>query len=304
MTASATMLGVGAVLAAALACAGQVVATPEELQEANAAMPNAREPAYEPGQPGGSADATVSAAEEGGAATPPGSDPGAAAADDGGAEASSGGAPGVAAAAAPAVQPAPLEGRIETEHPAALRARWATNPVAWSSERPEVFALAFDREGSRERSLAVRTERRPYAGAPPVMGHSIDFGGTLDCMECHDIGRRIGKRVARPMSHQPMSQCTQCHTPGAAPDPFVDLSPPWPVASTFLGMESAGTGSRLGPGAPPTIPHTLQLRVRCLSCHGEFGYEGLRTDHPFRAQCTQCHVPTAALDPLGPMFGR
>jgi nitrate reductase cytochrome c-type subunit len=286
MTASATMLGVGAVLAAALACAGQVVLTAEDLQEANAAMPNAREPAYEPGVPGGSAAATVSAAEEAGSATPPA------------------GSQGVAAAAAPAVDPVPLEGRIETEHPAALRARWATNPVVWSSERPEVFGLAFDREGSRERSLAARTERRPYAGAPPVMGHSIDFGGTLDCMQCHDVGRRIGKRVARPMSHQPMSQCTQCHTPGAAPDPFAELSPPWPVASTFLGMESAGTGSRLGPGAPPTIPHTLQLRVRCLSCHGEFGYEGLRTDHPFRAQCTQCHVPTAALDPLGPVFGR
>jgi cytochrome c-type protein NapB len=287
MTAIATLLGMGVTLLTALACAGQVTSTTKDGssdtiaagQEETAKAQTAKAQTAGADQP----------AADAGAANQPGAAPTSAPEDR---------------IAAPAIAPAPSEGPIQPEHPAELRARWATNPVAWSSASPEVFAVAFDREGSRDRSLAARSERRPYAGAPPVMGHSIDFGGTLDCMECHDVGRRIGKRVARPMSHQPLSNCTQCHTPGAKPDPFTDLSPPWPVASTFLGMESAGTGSRLGPGAPPTIPHTLQLRVRCLSCHGEFGYDGLRTDHPFRAQCTQCHVPTAALDPLAPVFGR
>ena len=38
------------------------------------------------------------------------------------------------------------------------------------------------------------------------------------------------------------------------------------------------------------MPHGTFMRTRCLSCHGEYGYPGLRTDHPRRVNCVQCHI--------------
>lgn len=45
-----------------------------------------------------------------------------------------------------------------------------------------------------------------------------------------------------------------------------------------------------------TIPHGTQLRSDCLSCHGPPGLVGLRTPHPDRQACVQCHAPNAELD--------
>jgi nitrate reductase (cytochrome), electron transfer subunit len=49
-------------------------------------------------------------------------------------------------------------------------------------------------------------------------------------------------------------------------------------------------------GAPPTIPHSTLMRTDCLSCHGPQGLYGLRTPHPERQSCLQCHAPGAHLD--------
>jgi hypothetical protein len=44
------------------------------------------------------------------------------------------------------------------------------------------------------------------------------------------------------------------------------------------------------PGSPPPIPHALQMRENCRACHaGPGAVSGLRTTHPERVTCRQCH---------------
>jgi hypothetical protein len=38
------------------------------------------------------------------------------------------------------------------------------------------------------------------------------------------------------------------------------------------------------------------MREACASCHGPSGKRGLRSTHPVRASCQQCHARSAALD--------
>jgi cytochrome c-type protein NapB len=64
----------------------------------------------------------------------------------------------------------------------------------------------------------------------------------------------------------------------------------------FVGTKAPLKGTRAWPQAPPTMPHRTLMREDCLSCHGPQGLFGLRTPHPDRRSCTQCHVPSAELD--------
>jgi cytochrome c-type protein NapB len=95
------------------------------------------------------------------------------------------------------------------------------------------------------------------------------------------------------MSHPRLEMCQQCHAaaPGAAPPP----------ASDFVGLGAAGSGRRAYAGAPPTIPHGAWMREACDSCHGLAGAPGLRTTHPERQSCTQCHAPDASLEARFPV---
>jgi hypothetical protein len=53
--------------------------------------------------------------------------------------------------------------------------------------------------------------------------------------------------------------------------------------------------SRTADGLPPSIPHDLQLRGNCLACHmGPAAVAEIRTTHPERSDCRQCHVTLAA----------
>jgi cytochrome c-type protein NapB len=101
----------------------------------------------------------------------------------------------------------------------------------------------------------------------------------------------IGERVAHPMSHAPMANCSQCHVErDGAPFGHVLELP----ESEFEGFRPERRGLSSIAGAPPLMPHGTDMRTRCLSCHGEFGYPGLRTSHPRRANCTQCHTTPGA----------
>lgn len=157
-------------------------------------------------------------------------------------------------------------------------------PTALESQSPEDRALA----------LEARRSRRAYDGAPPTIPHEIDQRQYPDCLACHEKGATIaGKRAPR-MSHVRFDSCTQCHVVGTAPRPL-------PVgqlltASEFAGLEAPAGGERAYPGAPPTIPHPTFMREQCSSCHGTGGLHGLRTSHPDRQSCTQCHAPSAVLD--------
>ena len=80
------------------------------------------------------------------------------------------------------------------------------------------------------------------------------------------------------------------------------------VSSSYEGLaQNLAAGDRATPGAPPRIPHRVLMRENCLACHdGPGAREAVRTDHPERSRCRQCHVPVEStaefdsqLDPVG-----
>ena len=140
------------------------------------------------------------------------------------------------------------------------------------------------------RSTGARALGRAYDGAPPTIPHDAQVGA---CATCHDAdGTAIGRIGVAPASPHGdaaadgvFRRCRQCHVPAGGGAAF--------VTSTFTGLpQGPWRGSRATPGAPPRIPHTLQLRDQCLSCHAGPGARAeVRTTHPERTRCRQCHVP-------------
>ena len=147
--------------------------------------------------------------------------------------------------------------------------------------------------GAVARSTGERAAGRAYDGAPPTIPHDAAVGA---CVTCHDgDGTAIdGIGVAPASPHGDTAadgafrRCRQCHVP--------ETGAPLFVTSLFTGLpQGPWQGSRATPGAPPTIPHTLQLRGECLTCHAGSGARAeILTTHPERTRCRQCHVPEAA----------
>lgn len=136
----------------------------------------------------------------------------------------------------------------------------------------------------------VRAERRLYDGAPPVVAHT-DFGMT--CTQCHnERGIQVeGVGYAPASPHEAtrgmsaMSRCRQCHVFQLTDETF--------VANSFAGLrQDLRAGRRLNDLSPPTIPHKVFMRENCAACHtGTAAREEIRTSHPDRLRCRQCHVP-------------
>ncbi len=155
-------------------------------------------------------------------------------------------------------------------------------------------------EEARLASLAKRASRRAFDGAPPTIPHAIDERTQPNCLVCHERGAKVGDRIAPMMGHRPLSSCTQCHAPSAAARPAwlreaLEQLPAAPEETTLTARatveEFGGRGARAYPHAPPALPHTRFMRERCESCHGVTGSVGLRTSHPVRQSCQQCHLP-------------
>ncbi|MCB1057222.1 MAG: hypothetical protein KDD11_17105 [Acidobacteria bacterium] len=135
----------------------------------------------------------------------------------------------------------------------------------------------------------MRAERRLFDGAPPVIPHQ-PFGAP--CISCHNLeGKAVeGVGFAPPSPHEltggmsALSRCQQCHVFQVTDQPWVD--------NTFVGLrQDLRQGTRLYDGAPPVIPHQLLMRDNCLACHaGPAAREEIRTSHPERIRCRQCHV--------------
>lgn len=151
---------------------------------------------------------------------------------------------------------------------------------------------------SKADDLAARAARRAYDGAPPRIPHAVRQDSAAECLACHDDGLRFRGLLATPMSHTAQASCTQCHVVDAAPMPGgADLPPdPRAVANTFAGLASPTAGQRAWAIAPPRIPHRTQMRERCDSCHGVNGRAALRSTHPSRQSCEQCHAAMGARD--------
>lgn len=143
-----------------------------------------------------------------------------------------------------------------------------------------------------DKSVEVRTlkgfrEIRAYPGAPPMIPHLITKSKSLtgdSCLGCHKNGGFTPKfnAYAPVVPHPEKRNCRQCHNPVNEKDLFKD---------TKWKNNIAKRGHSHLPGSPLTIPHSLQMRENCLSCHsGPASIKEIRTTHPERVQCMQCHV--------------
>lgn len=148
-------------------------------------------------------------------------------------------------------------------------------------------------------AIKIKThERRAYAGAPPTVPHPIIQQSSTSCLACHELGIRVADRTASKISHPHYSNCTQCHVENN--NSLLEDSPVF--KNHFRGLKETMKGSRASPVAPPTIPHSTWMRNDCLSCHGLKGNRAIRTTHPERKNCFQCHALTNDKD-QGPSIG-
>ncbi len=220
--------------------------------------------------------------------------------------------PGRADTAASRSQPIAAEADV-------FRANWGVVAAA-----PDEAA----RRDARPRSLAFYRRQRAYPGAPPRVPHGLtaeEFRATR-CLVCHERGGYVARfgAYAPVTPHPEYAGCLQCHVSDAMsvgvrlpgePGQVVcrqchvdpDRPPPSLVSLDWVPLPWPAMGGAALPGAPPPIPHALQLRGNCLACHGGPGaVRELRTRHPERANCRQCHVVgepdgpmAAAADPAG-----
>lgn len=156
------------------------------------------------------------------------------------------------------------------------------DPLAEVNISPEQKAFA----------LELREQNRAFNGAPPTVPHAVDQMTAQACVVCHTEGAKTETLRIPKMSHQFLASCNQCH---------VENSPQhMPAAvfreNSFVGLPAPTAGPRAFPLAPPQIPHTTWMRVDCMSCHGTTGLHGMRSTHPWRQNCQQCHAPSSVLD--------
>jgi nitrate reductase (cytochrome), electron transfer subunit len=182
--------------------------------------------------------------------------------------------------------------------------------------RPQDLAAAPDVDRRREahpRTMSMYRALRAYPGAPPRIPHGLtveEFRGGR-CDVCHERGGFVARFAAyAPVTpHPEMGACLQCHVADDAlvgidfPDTsapgqvcfqchLLDRQPPTFAALDWPAPAWPTLHSPALPGGPPTIPHGSQLRENCLACHmGAGAVEEIRTTHPERANCRQCHVP-------------
>lgn len=186
--------------------------------------------------------------------------------------------------------------------------------------RPGMLAVEPDarrRPDAHPRTFATYRLLRSYPGAPPRVPHGLtatEFR-TNRCNTCHERGgysQRFGA-YAPVNPHPEWVACLQCHATNnlLVGLPFPQASPDDACRQCHAGgsarFEEAGIDWRPADwpavGAPspsgvPAIPHDLQTRGNCLSCHmGPGSVAEIRTDHPERFSCRQCHVTLGARDP-------
>jgi nitrate reductase (cytochrome), electron transfer subunit len=205
-----------------------------------------------------------------------------------------------AAADAPPSAAGPAEARSYRDMQERAYGPNAALPAAWLRAiraAPDLRAPVAQTEADRAAARARRAARRAYDGAPPVIPHPVDQAAAPACATCHEHGAVVAGLVAPVMSHAPRESCLQCHLVAADPRPAAGAPPP--PGTTFAGL-APRRGERAWDGAPPTIPHATWMRERCTSCHGALGALGMKSTHPWRASCEQCHAPSAALDQRAP----
>jgi cytochrome c-type protein NapB len=141
-----------------------------------------------------------------------------------------------------------------------------------------------------QRSINTYYDNRAYHGAPPSIPHPVaddrNMGGN-SCLKCHNNGGFVSKynTYAPVTPHPDLINCRQCHVPQHTESLFKPTNFE-KIAAPKVGINNALAGS------PPVIPHQIQMRENCLSCHaGPSAPKEIRVSHPERINCRQCHVP-------------
>ena len=139
-----------------------------------------------------------------------------------------------------------------------------------------------------KRNLDLYYSRRAFPGAPPIIPHPLLDKRTMGgkgCNGCHTHGGYVAAFSAYTPTtpHPEWSNCLSCHVAATEPSRF--------RASGFV---PAARPQMLGaalPGGPPPVPHSLDDRANCAACHaGPGAVNEIRTPHPHRQNCRQCHV--------------
>jgi len=141
---------------------------------------------------------------------------------------------------------------------------------------------------STERTLSEYYSRRQYIGSPPYIPHKVEEAdlAPIECLTCHAKGGWTEelKRHTPLTPHPEQEACRQCHVTKTEAEQF--------VVSNWMSVMPPRLGRASLPGAPPPIPHDLQMRGNCIACHvGPGAVTVIRTEHPSRGNCRQCHVP-------------
>lgn len=151
------------------------------------------------------------------------------------------------------------------------------------------YAMSYQDMPESDRGLDTYYENRAYPGAPPTIPHPLisekGIGGKT-CLQCHQNGGYVKQFEAfAPVTpHPELLNCKQCHVPQKTTASF--------RASHWEKIAASDIHQVAMPGAPPVIPHTLEMRNNCLSCHaGPAAPKEIRVSHPERINCRQCHVP-------------
>ena len=155
-------------------------------------------------------------------------------------------------------------------------------------------SLSHLEDESTGRTLNQFYSRRQYPGSPPEIPHPVEVHGKeLECLKCHADGgwTNILKRMTPVTPHPEHISCQQCHL--------------WPVTDTLFrtidwqSVPPPRLGRSYLPGAPPPIPHDLQMRENCQACHvGPGTVVEIRMKHNWRGLCRQCHVPDRPVEPF------
>lgn len=178
--------------------------------------------------------------------------------------------------------------------PAATRHRTTSWQTKLSDLKSTSDPLAEVKISPEEKKFALqgREKNRAFNGAPPTIPHPIHQTSAAACMACHGEGAKTETLRIPKMSHKVLTNCTQCHVENSPQH----MTAPLFRESSFTGLPAPTGGPRAFSGAPPQIPHSTWMRSNCMSCHGLAGSHGIRTTHPWRKNCTQCHAPSSKLD--------
>jgi cytochrome c-type protein NapB len=183
------------------------------------------------------------------------------------------------------------------DDPLTKNEHWERGVAELKDKRPDLYAEVKNSPEKLRAALSERAKNRAYAGAPPTVPHPVKQTGDLACAACHTDGVQVRGRTASAMSHEFMTNCTQCHVPSESAMP-VDRSITGTMSedNTFAGLAEPTGGDTAWYGAPPQIPHQTWMRSECTSCHGTLGKEGMKSTHPWRQNCQQCHAPSSTLN--------